>query len=308
MKRILVVAAVIRREGKILIAQRPLDKHQGGLWEFPGGKVEEGEPVEHALVRELQEELGITPRRFRPLIRITHDYPDKAVCLDVWEVDEFSGEAHGREGQPVQWASGEALTRFGFPAANRPIVAAARLPAHYFITPDDLDAAGYPAWLEARLQRGARLILLRAPRFTEADYIELAKVFLERCRAAGAALMLHGNPAVLRQVEADGLHVPAAFLAGCRVRPCSSNQWFAVSAHNADELAQAQEAGADFVTLSPVAATQSHPGVAVLGWEKFAALADAACVPVYALGGMSPADTERAWRAGAQGVAGIRGF
>lgn len=308
MKRILVVAAVIRREGKILIAQRPVDKHQGGLWEFPGGKVEEGEPVERALVRELEEELGITPRQFRPLLRITHDYPDKAVCLDVWEVSEFSGDAHGREGQPVRWVADEELGAFEFPAANRPIVAAARLPAHYLITPDDLDSSGYLAWLEERLQRHARLVLLRAPQLAEAEYLALAQDFLARCRAAGATLMLHGDPAHLQRVAADGIHLPAAQLAACTVRPCPATQWLAASVHDAEELAQAQRIGADFVTLSPVQATPSHPDATVLGWEKFAALVASAQVPVFALGGMSAGDAERAWRAGAQGVAGIRGF
>jgi 8-oxo-dGTP diphosphatase len=308
MKRILVVAAVIRREGKILIAQRPLDKHQGGLWEFPGGKVEGGEPVERALVRELEEELGITPRRFRPLIRITHDYADKAVCLDVWEVNEFSGEAHGREGQPVRWVGSDELPCFEFPAANHPIVAAVRLPAHYFISPDHLDAAGYLMWLDERLQRGARLVLLRAPRLPEADYSALAGAFLTRCRAVGAQLMLHGHPAVLQHVAADGIHVPAALLADCTARPCAASQWFAASVHDMEEIERAQSAGVDFVTLSPVELTQSHPGAAVLGWKRFSAMVEAARIPVYALGGLGLADTERAWQAGAQGVAGIRGF
>ncbi|MDF3030863.1 MAG: hypothetical protein K0R03_1421 [Moraxellaceae bacterium] len=308
MKRILVVAAVIRRDGKILIAQRPTDKHQGGLWEFPGGKVEAGEPVEQALVRELEEELGITPQQFRPLIRITHDYADKAVCLDVWEVSAFTGEAHGRENQPVQWVRNEELQDFTFPAANLPIIAAARLPAHYFITPANLDAAGYVDWLERRLERGAELILLRAPQLPAAEYRDMARDLSARCRAGGATLILHGDPQLLQQVDADGIHLTAAQLGHFPERPCGTGRWLAASVHDARELAQAERIGADFVTLSPVQATTSHPGAVALGWERFAALTGPARIPVYALGGMSMADAGRAWSAGAQGVAGISGF
>lgn len=96
MKRIHVVAAVIRgADGRILIARRAATQHQGGLWEFPGGKVEAGESVEAALARELREELGIEVSRSRALIKVSHDYPDKQVLLDVREVQAFTGEAHG---------------------------------------------------------------------------------------------------------------------------------------------------------------------------------------------------------------------
>lgn len=308
MKRILVVAAVIRREGRILIAQRPRDKHMGGLWEFPGGKVEAGEDVRHALVRELDEELGITATAFAPLIRITHDYPDKAVCLDVWEVMAFHGEPHGREGQAVRWVTPDELPAFDYPAANRPIVTAARLPGCYFISPPDLGPAAYGEWADAVLARGARLLLLRAPALAEATYLDVARALLARCRGAGAHLLLHGDPARLAQVEADGLHLPAARLAMLAERPDTGARWLAASVHDAAELAQAERMGVDFVTLSPVRDTASHPGQPGMGWESLAALVAQAQVPVYALGGLTAGDLPAARMAGAQGVAGIRGL
>lgn len=309
MKRILVVAAVIRRDGRILIAQRPRDKHMGGLWEFPGGKVEAGEPVQRALARELEEELGIVPTDFRPLIRISHDYPDKAVCLAVWEVGAFAGEAHGREGQAIRWVTPAELPAFEYPAANRPIVTAARLPAQYPITPPDIDEATGEAWLARALAQGAAVVLLRAPPLPTARYEALAGVFLQRCRQAGAQLMLHGDPALLLRVDADGVHLPWARLATLGARPAAlDGRWLAASVHNREELEQAERLGVDFVTLSPVRETASHPGVPGMGWEAFAALAAAAHVPVYALGGMRLDDLEVAWRSGAQGIAGIRGL
>ncbi len=309
MKRILVAAAVIRRDGKILIAQRPLDKHQGGLWEFPGGKVEDGERVETALRRELQEELGITVTVSRPLIRITHDYPDKSVCLDVHEVSAFEGEAHGREGQPVCWVTPEAMRAYTFPAANLPILAAARLPPVYCITPADSDEAGLLAWLQRRQQQGAELILLRLPAWPRVRYLALAAEFLAYCRRSGMTLLLHGDDvSLLEAVPADGLHMPARALRALADRPLPSSQWLAASVHDAQELEKAEAVGADFVTLSPVQETASHPGAPGLGWEGFAILAERAKLPVYALGGLQPADAGTAWWHGGQGIAAIRGL
>lgn len=122
-ERIQVVAAVISdREGRLLIAKRPQHKHQGGLWEFPGGKQEQGEAAETALKRELQEELGISIRDFEPFIQVSHDYRDKEVFLDIWRVTGFSGEAHGREDQEVRWVTLDEINEYRFPAANQAII------------------------------------------------------------------------------------------------------------------------------------------------------------------------------------------
>ena len=118
-----VVAAVIENpQGEILIAKRPDHLHQGGLWEFPGGKLEAQELPRAALARELVEELGISVNVAQPLLKTRHDYPDKSVELDVWTVPSFAGEAHGREGQKIVWVRREELARYDFPAANTPIL------------------------------------------------------------------------------------------------------------------------------------------------------------------------------------------
>ena len=111
MKRIQVVAAVIFRFDKtlaqsennhILIARRADHLHQGGLWEFPGGKVEKGETHHQSLVRELQEEINITITSASPMMQISHDYIDKSVTLDIWKVIEFEGNPEGAEGQEIR--------------------------------------------------------------------------------------------------------------------------------------------------------------------------------------------------------------
>lgn len=119
-----VVGIVAGADGTVLITRRSDDVHQGGLWEFPGGKVEHGESAIEALGRELHEELGIMLRAAEPLLQVDHTYPDRRVLLDVWRVTDFRGEPHGREGQPLVWVSPDEMEHFAFPAADAPIIAA----------------------------------------------------------------------------------------------------------------------------------------------------------------------------------------
>ena len=130
MKRIHVVAAVIYAApsmSQILIAKRPNHLHQGGLWEFPGGKVDQGESPRQALVRELQEELDINVTTAEPMMQLSHDYTDKQVLLDIWKVTGFEGQARGVEGQECRWVSLTEIladnSEYQFPAANRAILA-----------------------------------------------------------------------------------------------------------------------------------------------------------------------------------------
>jgi 8-oxo-dGTP diphosphatase len=118
------VGVVLDDEHRVLITRRASNSHQGGLWEFPGGKVEPGESVELALVRELHEELSINVGRTSSLLQVHHDYGDKRVLLDVHVVWEFEGVARGLEGQPMSWVAPEALAEHSFPAANVPIIEA----------------------------------------------------------------------------------------------------------------------------------------------------------------------------------------
>ena len=122
-KRVHVVAGIIRdAESRILISRRAEHLHQGGLWEFPGGKVESGEEVYDALARELKEELGIKVEQAAFFQTISHDYPDKKVLLEFWEVSNFSGLAVGKEGQECRWIDRSELEKYPFPDANKVVV------------------------------------------------------------------------------------------------------------------------------------------------------------------------------------------
>jgi len=116
------VAVIINADKEVLLALRQAHQHQGGLWEFPGGKVEENESVFDALVRETKEELAVTVLTAKPLIEINHNYNDKSVLLDVWMVDTFTGIPQGDEGQRLRWCRIADLVEDDFPAANVAII------------------------------------------------------------------------------------------------------------------------------------------------------------------------------------------
>jgi len=123
MKRVHVaVGVVLNNNNQVLLAKRLSHLHQGGKWEFPGGKVESGETSSQALIRELKEEVNLVVADTSPLMTISHDYPDKEVFLDIHTVNCFSGLAEGLEGQQVLWADVDSLREYDFPDANTPII------------------------------------------------------------------------------------------------------------------------------------------------------------------------------------------
>ncbi|WP_110709849.1 Nudix family hydrolase [Salinicola sp. CR57] len=302
-------AAVIRGDGRVLIARRPATVDQGGLWEFPGGKLAPYETGFEALKRELSEELGIQILRAQPLIRVHHEYADKHILLDVWQVREYEGDPYGREGQPVRWVEVDDLTSYAFPAANLPILRAVALPQEYLITAEEADDAVFLDRLERALKEdNIRLVQLRAKGLDDAAYQARAEKTLALCHRHGAKLLLNADPEWLQRVDADGIHLTSARLMELKRRPVPSDKWLGASTHGEEQLTQAGQIDCDFVTLSPLAPTPSHPEAVTIGWHDFQQMVEMAAMPVFALGGMTRHHANQARAVGAQGIASIRDF
>jgi 8-oxo-dGTP diphosphatase len=301
-----VAGALFNERGEVLIAQRPAHKLYPGQWEFPGGKIEAGESARDALVRELREELGVEVQATRPLMRLRHRYPEFTVLLDLWQVQRFAGAPRSDEHPALAWVHPDRLYDYPMLAADAPLVTALRLPAHYVFTPGRADAGVLTTGLAA-LPEGA-LLRLRLPQADDHTYAAAAQTLASQCRAQGLQLILDRDPELVTRLGACGWHASAARLAGLARRPLAPEHWFIASCHTREELVQAQALGADAAVIGPVRTTASHPGRAPLTWVGFGALADAASLPVYAIGGLGPAELHAARDAGAQGVAGISAY
>ena len=307
-KRIHVVAGVIRdARGRILLARRTEGRDLAGLWEFPGGKREPGETEEDALVRELREELGIEARIGAPLIAVPQRYPDKHLVLDVRMVDAWQSPARGREGQALAWVPGDRLGRYPMPPADRPVVAALREPAQFAVTPVPADMPDWERTVARILDAGAMRVQLRGGVVGNASWRRAVEAAVARCRDARADVLVNADIELARALGV-GVQLKAAQLATLQGRPLPEGQSVGASCHDAADLAHAERLGCDFAVLGHVAATPSHPGAAPLGWKGFAALRAGVSLPIYAIGGLGPADLDIARAHGAQGIAGIRAF
>ncbi|MBM3116773.1 Nudix family hydrolase [Jeongeupia naejangsanensis] len=309
--RITHVAAgiLLRPDGTFLLGSRPAGKPYAGYWEFPGGKLEAGETGLDALKRELHEEMGITVTAATPWLVQTFTYPHATVRLQFFRVTGWDGEPQPHEGQSFAWQTPGALNVSPILPANGPILRGLALPPVLALS--QADTLGIDEWL-ARLDRrlaqpagqgGLRWLVLREPQLAAADYRALATEVLARARLRDCRVLLHGDIELARELNADGVQLPARIAASLDRRPRGLD-WLGVSAHNADELAVARRIGADYALLGHVAETVSHPGQTALGWNGFAALTDAGWpFPIYAIGGMGDDDVTTAQVHGGHGVA-----
>jgi len=308
-----VAVGIITRNNRVCVTQRHMHQHQGGKWEFPGGKVELGETASGALTRELKEELGINVSAAEPLLTLNYRYPDKHVLLDVWHISAFSGQATALEGQGLQWQAINTLDAALFPAANRAIIQALTLSAHYVITGSFNNPDDFTTKFQRCLSQGQRLIQLRANDLSADEYRNYARLAIRLCRdyddnETPPQLILNSSIENVELCDADGVHLNSTQLMKLHSRPLTNEKLVGASVHNYEQLRRACDIEVDFVVIAPVLPTTSHPQAHPLGWETLQQLTKASSVLVYALGGMQKSSLAIARQHGAFGIAGISGF
>jgi 8-oxo-dGTP diphosphatase len=303
-KLVHVAVGVVKNDlNQVLISLRRSDADQGGLWEFPGGKVDPGEDVRSALCREFKEELGINPTRFFPLKKIVHQYSDKKVLLDVWTITSFDGEPQGLEGQEIKWQLAETFKYDEFPKANRQIIDVLRLPLYLTITPQAVNFEALEKlilnWIEAKYQ----LAYFRQNQLSDDLYRQWFVCANQLCLNSGLVLL-----ADLEQYPCEdgsgvrGVHAKASTLMKLVERPVAEDAVFSASCHNQEELRHAQNVGVDFVLLAP--AVKYGDSMSTV-WASFESLVETVSIPTYGLTGLSKADLSQALLSGAVGTAGI---
>lgn len=303
-----VAAVILRPDGQFLLTRRPGGKIYSGYWEFPGGKVESGEALFHALERELWEELGIHVVHATPWITRIFTYSHATVRLHFFRVTQWEGQPAPREKQGLFWQSPQQVDVSPVLPANGPILQALSLPPVYAITrAAEVGIEVALKQIEQALQNGLRLLQIREKHMAPDQLRAFTKQVLSLARTYQAKVLINGDAELARAIGADGVHFTSAQLLAMPSRPDPDYGLCGASCHNAEELFAAEQLGLDFAVLGPVQATLSHPGLAPLGWRRFATLIRDYPLPVYALGGLSAADLSIAQEMGAHGIAVMRG-
>jgi len=291
--------------GNVLLQRRRRGQVCAGQWEFPGGKIRPGEDPRAAVARELEEELGIRAAGISPWLRRFHRYSHAECDLHFLRALRWEGAPAGMEGQELAWVPKRS-------APPEPLLAGSRdpwkwlaLPATCMIT--DIGTAGLERTLERweRIQDAGPAMLRLRDKGLPDGAREAALSEIARRRREGS-LVVCGDERAARDGGACGVHLDSAALGAASRRPDA--EWVGASCHDERGLMRAADLGIDYVTLSPVLPTRTHPRAQPLGWERFAELAGGCGLPVYALGGLGPEDIDRARSCGAHGIAGIRAF
>lgn len=299
------VAGVIRdQQGRILLSQRPPGKHLAGTWEFPGGKLEPAEAAADGLIRELDEELGIQVQASSPLLSLTHHYPEKTVRLLLREVEQWDGQAHGREDQPIGWFKLSDMHDLPMPAADRPMLKALGLDARLAISPHPDRFSSVPGFLadwEARLSAGYRWLVLSISELSPSAQSELARACGALARQYRARWLIHADAETARRTGADGLYLSAIDLRLCRARPLPESALVCAECRDVADLALAGRIGLDFVVVASALEVDS----ASMNWPEVSRLCAQSPLPVLVAGSAGLKDLSVAREHGAFGVAGV---
>ena len=260
-RRINVVLGVIRdRSGNILISRRKTGAHQGGLWEFPGGKKNMKESAFQCLQREFMEELDLQILDARHFITTAYAYSDYEIEFDVWIIDKWKGKARGKEGQLVKWVNTDEIQIQEFPPANKKIIHALKLPNLYLICPfPEENHTAFLRKVTRFIQAGVRLLQLRGDESALLENIEVVKEVRKLCNEYNAILIVNTKPETFQKMDVHGIHLKSSRLLQMKKRPLGNEYYVAASCHNRTEVDHALSIDVDFITLSPVQFTDSHP-------------------------------------------------
>ncbi len=286
-----VVAGIIRHPlnpAKLFFTQRQKGQHLEDFWEFPGGKVEPGESRFHALQRELEEETGIRVISALPFHSVIHQYKDKNIYLDVWEIKKYTGRAHGREGQSSQWIYLSELSDYPFPAADIPVLNSLSLPSELLITSeistDNLQTTLLRFEEKIRNQKYP-LILFRSHQLADKNYADIAIKLKEICDNYNSELII-SRPDLqsLKSKQFDlyiRRHIDAEMLTGLSRNSFAESLVLSADCRNSKELKIAEDLNCNFGILSFQGNSNNQFESDIQNWYQFHKSTLTSRIPVF---------------------------
>ena len=299
------VGVLIDSNKKILLAQRSKSRTWAGWWEFPGGKLEKNETPKEALTRELKEEIDIDVVNCEKWVTRNYSYEEYDVTLYFFKVTEWDGELIPKENQKLVWINPCEANKKTILPPNVFILNALSLPTHYGITNiSETPKEVFLTQLLKQLEQGLKMIQIREKNLSLEELKETSLEIIRLCKPFSAKVIINSSIELANNVNANGVHFNSIELKKFTKKP--KNIIISASCHSEGDVRIAQEKGIDFVVLSPVNKTISHPKIVPLGWDNFLKITNKFDIPVYALGGMKKSDIDNALDSGAIGIASQR--
>ena len=299
------VAVLINDEHQVLLAERPFPKAWEGWWEFPGGKMEKNETSVDALYREIYEEIGVKITKFNKWVTRRYTFGDGNFTLHFFKVYEWEGEITSKENQKLVWTYLKKPNVYPILPANVFVQKAFDLPKYYAITNlSETSKKVFFNQLQKKISDGLKMIQVREKNISINELEVFSKEVIKICKPSNVKVIINSDMNLAYKIKADGVHLTSKNLLDSKKLP--RNLIVSASCHTQKDIDIAEKLNINFVVLSAVNRTLSHPDISPIGWNKFQKIANKTNIPIYALGGLGINDYQVALDNGAIGISSQR--
>jgi len=299
------VAILINYNHQVLLGQRPPQKSWEGWWEFPGGKIEKGETSSDALYREVYEEIGVKITQFKKWVTRKYSYDGNDITLHFFKVQKWEGEVTSKENQKLVWAYLKNPNVSPILPANLFVQKAFDLPKYYAITNlSETSKKVFFNQLQNKISNGLKMIQVREKNISFDKFKIFSNEVIKICKPKGVKVIINSDVNLAYEINADGVHLTSKDLISIKKIP--KNLIVSASCHTQEEIDIAEKLNINFLVLSAIKKTLSHPDIKPIGWDEFENIANRVNTPIYALGGLGVNDYSIALENGAIGIASQR--
>ena len=299
------VAVLINTNHQVLLAQRPPSKPWEGWWEFPGGKIEKNETSVDALYREIYEEIGVKITQFEKWVTRSFTFRGNHITLHFFKVFKWEGKVTAKENQKLVWTYLQKPKVSPILPANLFIQKAFDIPKYYAIT--NLSETSKKVFfnrLQKKISDGLKMVQVREKNISYNEFKIFSREVIKVCKKKNVKVIINSDVNLAYELKADGVHLTSKDLLNIKIIP--KDLIVSASCHTKDEVDFADKLNINFLVLSAVKKTLSHPGIQPIGWNKFRKIVNIVNTPIFALGGLGINDYEVALNSGAIGIASQR--